>query len=126
MQTLKELDLQRKELNEELDCAVVSFAQVTNTDYKSLAELSYKLGRKKGRRTCWSIINKLTKKFKMKYVPYKKMQSKNFLKDVEFVKKPIIVSVRGHMFAVKEGKAMLNREYCGWEKSLVRGYYIKK
>ena len=126
MQSLEELEVQRKELKETRDCAIVSFAQASGNNYKSVAKLSYKLGRKKGHKTCWYVVGKLARKFKMKYVPYKRMQSKNFLKDVEFVKKPIIVSVRGHMFAVKEGKAMLNREYCGWEKSLVRGYYIKK
>jgi len=123
MQTLKELQLQRKELNEKLDCVIVSFAQATGTDYKSLAELSYKLGRKKARRTCWTVTEKIVKKFKMKYVPIKKMQAKNFLKDAEFVKDPIVVSVRGHMFVAKQGKPIWGL----WkEKSLVKGYYIKQ
>jgi hypothetical protein len=123
MQSLKELEIQRKELNEGKDCAIVSFALATGTEYKSLAKLSYKLGRKKARRTCWSIVSKLEKKFKMKYVPYKRMQSKNFLKDAEFLKDPIVVSVRGHMFVAKQGKPIWGL----WkEKSIVKGYYVKK
>ena len=123
MQSLKELEIQRKELNENRDCAIVSFALASGKDYKSVAKLSYKLGRKKGHRTCWSIIYKLEKKFKMKYVPYKKMQSKNFLKDAEFLKDPIVVSVSGHMFVAKQGKPIWGL----WkEKSIVQGYYIKR
>ncbi len=123
MQSLEELQEQRKELNEHRDCAIVSFALASGKDYKSVAKLSYKLGRKKARSTCWSIVSKLEKKFKMKYVPYKRMQSKNFLKDAEFLKDPIVVSVRGHMFVAKQGKPIWGL----WkEKSIVRGYYIKR
>jgi hypothetical protein len=123
MQSLEKLQEQRKELNEHRDCAIVSFAQASGNDYKSVAKLSYKLGRKKGHRTCWYVVGKLARKFKMKYVPYKRMQSKNFLKDAEFLKDPIVVSVSGHMFVAKQGKPIWGL----WkEKAIVQGYYIKK
>ena len=123
MQSLEELNVQRKELNEKLDCVIVSFAQATGTDYKSVAKLSYKLGRKKARKTRWSVTSKLIKKFKMKYVSCKRMQAKNFLKDAEFVKDFIVVSVRGHMFVAKQGEPIWGYENC--EKCIVTGYYIK-
>ncbi len=123
MQSLKELEMQRKELKETNDCVIVSFAQATGTDYKSVAKLSYKLGRKKGRGSYSPTINKLAKKLRLKYIPSKRMQSKNFLKDAEFVKKPIAISVGSHMFVAKQGKPIWGL----WKnKSIVKGYYIKK
>lgn len=127
MQTVQEAEIQSKELNEDNDCAIMSLSQAVGKEYREVAELSYKLGRKKGRGTPWKVIKELMKEYNMIYVnaisKYKcRPRAWWFLKDTQYVKETIVVSVRGHMFVAKQGKAIWGL----WkDKSLVRGYYIK-
>jgi len=127
MQTVKEAEIQSKELNEHNDCAIMSLSQAVGKDYREVAELSYKLGRKKGRSTPWKVVDGLMKEYKMIYVntihKYNgRPQAWWFLKDSQYVKETIVVNVRGHFWVAKQGKAIWGL----WKnKCLVKGYYIQ-